>query len=374
LRGNKEIFQVKDDKENCMANQDIAHQRLFNQRLSRPDFESPADVVRWFGAVQAQDFLSSLYAIGLRMPAATEESVELAVAEKTIVRSWPMRGTIHFMPAEDVQWMVRLLARRQNIKLAGMFRRAGLAPDIFERAGEVFVKSLQGGKQLMRKQLYEALSVAGIEVQGELSNGHLLGYWAGEGVICLGSRQGKQQTFALLDDWVPKHRVLEGEEALATLARRYFRSHGPATLYDFAWWTGLTIAEARQGIELVEQHFVSETVNGQIYWFSPASEPVSHSSSVAYLLPNYDEFTVAYKDRSAFLDPTRSREEALYGIGHSVIIDGRMVGTWKRTLKKDTVVVTINPFSKLSEEQQAAVVKAAQSYAHFLNLSVIVGW
>lgn len=355
-----------------MINSDITHQRLYNQHLSRPDFETPADVVRWFGAVQAQDFMGSLYAIGLRMPTATEQLVEKAIADKTIVRSWPMRGTIHFMPPEDARWMLKLLAHRQTIRYTGMYRKSGLTAEIIARAGEVFAKSLQGGKQLIRKELYAALAEAGIATEGEQRGLHLLGYWAQEGLICLGPRHGKQHTFILLDEWIPQFRLLEGEEALAALAKRYFVSHGPATVYDFAWWTGLTLTEARLGMKLVEQDFVQATVDGRTYWVSETAPPTPRPNPTAYLLPPYDEFTVAYKDRSAFLDPTLTKEAALHGIGPSIIIDGRMVGTWKRTLTKDAVLITCNLFAPLSQNQYTALEKAAQHYGSFLGLPVVI--
>lgn len=355
-----------------MTISDIAHQRLANQHLSRPDFGTPAEVVRWFGAVQAQDFLGALYAIGLRMPDATQQLVEKAVADRTIVRSWPMRGTIHFMPSEDARWMLELLAHRQTVKFTGMYRRVGLTPEIVARAGEVFAKALQGGRQLTRKQLYEALAEAGIETQGEMRGLHLLGYWAQEGLICLGPRVGKQHTFTLLEEWIPKSRQLEGEEALAVLAGRYFVSHGPATANDFAWWTGLTLTEARLGLKLVERELVQETVAGRTYWSGNTPQAASRRGPDAYLLPPFDEFTVAYRDRSAVLDPTFTKETQ-YGLSPSIIVGGRMVGTWKRTLKKDAVLVTFNLFAPLGEEGYAAVVKAAHRYGSFLGLPVRVG-
>ena len=352
-----------------MTTSDIAHRRLYNQHLSRPDFETPGDVVRWFGAVQAQDLLGSLYAIGLRMPAATEQLVEQAIADKAIVRTWPMRGTIHFVPPEDTRWMLKLLAHRRSVKARGMYRKVGLTEETFALAGEVFTRALEGGKQLERKELYAALSEAGITTGGDPRGLHMLGYWAQEGLICPGPRKGKQQTFTLLDEWIPQGRMLEGEEAISALASRYFMSHGPATAYDFAWWTGLTITEARLGAQLAGQDLVQETIGGQTYWSGPESPPAAGSGPDAYLLPPYDEFTVAYRDRSAFLDPALL-EEAMHGIGPSIIIEGRLAGTWKRTLTKSEVVINVSPLASLgplSMEHEAAVAEAAERYAKFLG-------
>jgi hypothetical protein len=352
-----------------MTNADIAHQRLYNQRLSRPDLATPADVARWFGAVQAQDYRGALYAIGLRMPAATERSVEQAIADKTIVRTWPMRGTIHFLPAEDAQWMLKLLAHRTNIKAASIYRHAGLTDDIFARAGDVLASALQGGKALMRKEVYAALEAAGIATDGEQRGLHLLGYWAREGLVCLGPRQGNQPTFTLLAAWVPHARQLEGDEALATLARRYVTSHGPATEYDFAWWSGLTVTEARRALNLVEQEVARETVEGRTYWLSPTPAPGPRPGHSAYLLPPYDEFTVAYKDRSAARDPAFPDDPFLI-LGPVIVVDDRLVGSWKRTFTKGAVSITMNLFAPLSDGQRAAVEQAAQRYGRFLGLPV----
>jgi len=353
-----------------MTVSDIVQRRLDNQHLSRPDLATPADVVRWFGAVQAQDLFSSLYAIGLRLPSATEPFVEQAIADKTIVRSWPMRGTIHFMAAEDARWMVKLLALRQEGRYAALYRRLGLTGETMARARDVFTWAMQGGKQLTRKEMYAALTEAGIDAD-ETRGLHLLGYWARRGLICWGPRRGKQPTFTLLDEWLPEGRQLTGDEALAELAKRYFTSHGPATARDLAWWSGLNLTEAKTAVEAAGRELVQETVEDRAYWSGPATSLSPRPSPDAYLLPAYDEFTVAYEDRSAFLDPA-VLQQVQYGIGPIILIDGRMAGVWKRTLGKDRVVVKLNPLAPLTKKQYAATVKAAQRYARFLGRVVSV--
>ncbi len=309
---------------------DILAQRLRAQHLIQQGFGEPAEVVRWFGAVQAQDYAGSLYAIGLRVRRGTEASVERAIARKEIVRTWPMRGTIHFVPAEDAHWMVRLLARRQNIRLRGVYRRAGLSDEVLKRARKILVKVLSGGQRRMRRELYRALEEAGIHATGAQRGLHILGYWAQEGLICQGSRQGKQTTFALLDEWIPAGRRLEGEEALAELAGRYFASHGPATLQDFAWWSGLSVAEAMTGLQSARSGLVAQRVDDRAYWRSTDARQLRVPSPDVHLLPAYDEFAVAYKDRRAFLDPEAARK-ALHGLAPCIILDGRIVGIWRRT-------------------------------------------
>lgn len=351
---------------------DVAGLRLQSQRISRPEGRTPADVVRWFGAIQAQDLPASLWAVGLRMgEAVTEADVERAIADKSVIRSWPMRGTIHLMPAEDARWMVRLLAPRLDAKVAANYRRAGLSADIVARAGEVIAATL-AGQQCTRAEIYAALQAAGIPTDGQ--NGeqrgmHLLVHWARHGLICITPRRGKQQTFALMDEWMPGGAELAGDEALAELARRYFRSHGPATIPDFAWWAGLTLTEARRAAAGVTGEFVQASVDGVEYWLTPSlGGGRVRAAPRAFLLPPYDEYTVAYADRSAVVD--RDRLAAVgHGIGPNLIIDGRLAATWKRTLKKGMVFIDVDPLRPLTRDEKGLVPAAVDPYARFLGVS-----
>src|SRR5499425_503893 len=222
-----------------MTGLDIARQRLYNQHIAGARFDNPGDVVGWLGAVQAQDYLSSLWAVGLRMKNATEKDVEKAIADKTLVRTWPMRGTLHFVAAADVRWMLELLTPRivaNNVQR--LLRQFGLDEAAFARSKDLVARALQGGKRLTRNATYEVLEAEGVSTAGQRGL-HILWRLAQDGVICLGSREGKQQTFALLDEWAPKAKRMGRDESLAELAKRYFTSRGPATLQDFTWWSGL---------------------------------------------------------------------------------------------------------------------------------------
>ncbi|HZM78886.1 MAG TPA: winged helix DNA-binding domain-containing protein [Candidatus Limnocylindrales bacterium] len=356
---------------------DITGLRLESQRIARPEGKMPADVVRWFGAVQSQDLVASLWAVGLRMgKVVTEANVERAIADKSVIRSWPMRGTIHLMPAEDARWMVRLLAPRLDAKLAGNYRRAGLTPEVISEAGDIIAETL-AGRQCTRAEVYAALNAAGIETSGQ--NGqqrgmHLIVHWARHGLICVTPRRGKQQTFALMDEWMPGGTELSGDEALAEMARRYFRSHGPATLKDFAWWTGATLTEAKRVAEAVKGEFDRESVDGVEHWLSPGlGSPKAGKAPRAFLLPPFDEYTIAYADRGAVVDRERLAA-AGHGIGSNLILDGRLAGLWKRTLKKDTVTVEFDPLRPLTSQEKALVPAAVEAYARFLGLKpAIVG-
>jgi hypothetical protein len=318
--------------------------------------------------VQAQDYPAALWAVGLRTRGAVEGDVERAVAERAVVRTWPMRGTLHFVAAADVRWMLELLTPRVLARSAGRYRQLELDAAAFSRARKAFSRALEGGKQLTRAAMYRALESAGVSPAGQRGI-HVLSHLSQEGLLCFGAREGKQQTFALLEEWVPRARKLERDEALAELARRYFTSHGPATLKDFVWWSGLTVADARAGREAAGAHLAAETAGGETYWLSPSSPAATGAAPAVHLLPVYDEYTVAYRDRSAVLVPEYAeRREAGNGIfSPSIVARGQVVGVWKRVLKRGSVVVTPIPFRPLSKAERGGLAAAAERYGAFLG-------
>ena len=344
--------------------------RLANQYISRPAFRHPADVVRWLGAVQAQDYVGGLWAIGLRTKGATEATVEDAVARRTIVRTWPMRGTLHFVAAEDVRWILPILTPRVIAGAQGRFRQLGLDAATFTKSARVAEKALVGGNVVRRDQLYEIWNAAGIATH-ESRGLHLLGVLSQQGLLCFGPRDGKQHTFTLLEEWVPAARTLERDAALGELARRYFASHGPATVQDFSWWAGLTITDARSGLESAKSALESADVNGRTFWFA-GSSPAKGKADAAYLLPPWDEFTVAYRDRSDILDAKHATRLNAGGgmLSPVIIVRGSVVGTWKRTIRKDTVTVQPAFFKAPNAADRALVAAAVERYARFLGLGL----
>jgi hypothetical protein len=355
-----------------LAPLNIAQHRLSNQCIASARFATPGDVVAWLGAVQAQDYLAALWAVGLRLPNATDAGIERALAERSIVRTWPMRGTLHFVAAADVRWMLHLLARRSVALAAGRFRQLGLDDAIFARSTETIRKALHGNKQLRRAAMYEVLESAGIVAAGQRGM-HILWRLAQDGLICYGARQGKQPTFVLLAEWVPDARIMERDEALAELARRYVTSHGPATAQDFAWWSGLTTADTKIALHLAKQSLVQDVCGEQTYWL-PSSLSASGEAEQACLLPAFDEYLVGYKDRSAVLDPLHARQVNAGGgvLNPTIVIGGQVVGVWKRSLARGSVVITPTLFRPLLANEEQAVAKAAQRYAAFLRLPVLV--
>ena len=349
--------------------------RLANQLVSRQRFTDPADVVRWLGAVQAQDYLGGLWAIGLRTKAATEATVEAAVARREIVRTWPMRGTLHFVAAADARWMTQLLTPRVIASAGSRHRQLGLDAATFMKSARLAEQTLQGGRVVRRDRLYEVWNAAGIATH-EARGLHLLGVLAQTGVICFGPREGKQHTFTLLEEWLPPARPLHRDEALGELARRYFTSHGPATIQDFVWWSGLKVTEARAGLDSVASELEHEEDEGRTLWFK-RTRGAGTRSNVAYLLPAWDEYTVAYRDRNDVLESKdRLRVNAGGGILKPVIVLGSVVvGTWQRTLAKSAVIVKPTLFRRATRSERQAIAGAVDRYARFLGLTTgVVAW
>jgi hypothetical protein len=246
---------------------ELAPYRLVNQQIAATRCKEPADVVSSLGAMQAQDYLGTLWAIGLRLPVATEIDVERAIANRTIIRTWPLRTTLHFVAAADVHWLLELLGPRIISATSLRLKQYGLDSSILTRIQKVLVKSLQGA-QLTRDEVYAVLERAKISVEGQ--RGYQILWRMGVGrVICFGPRRGKQPTFTLLEEWAPQVHKLDQKASLAELAWRYFNGHGPATLQDFVWWSGLKVSDAKAGLELVSSRLQPLTVSNKVYWMNP---------------------------------------------------------------------------------------------------------
>ena len=353
---------------------DIPHDRLHNQLLSQTNCTEPEDIVAWFGAVQSQDYAGAKWALAQRSKDALPDAlIEKSFNDGRILRTHVMRPTWHFVTPSDIHWMLDLTAPRVKISMAHMDRQLEIDASILKKSNATLRKALRGNQQLTRSELAPILKKAGIAVDG-YRIGQLMGHAELDQVVCSGGRKGKQFTYALLEERAPQARKLDRDEALAELTRRYFRSHGPATLEDFVWWSGLTKTDARKGMEAVRPAFEQEVIANQTYWFSAAA-PTKNSSTIAYLLPSYDEYTVGYRDRSAIFDGSHIDKLAAFResiLTQVIVVDGQVSGTWKRTLKKKEVVIELDPFMVPSKAQNQAVIAAAQRYGKFLQLPVVL--
>jgi len=360
-----------------MKNSEIANLRLRNQGLSTTIFTDPADAVAQLGAVQAQDYAGAKWALGQRLAEYTDALMDKEFNEGRLLRTHILRPTWHFVTPADIHWMLLISAPRVHALSAYYYRKAGLDSATIKRTNAVIVKALQGGNQLTRVEIASALEQAGIRTDGELRMGYIMMHAELDGLICSGPRKGKQFTYALLEERAPQGKVWQREEALAELVKRYFTTRGPATLQDFTWWSGLTVADAKIGMEMNKAGFASENINGQTFWFREAI-PASWTKTVtAHLLPNYDEYFIGFKDRSAIGDAAAkvnlaANDPAL--IANIIILNGQVVGGWKRTLKKDSVLVELKTIIDLTRKEKAAVGDAAEKFCAFLGMSSIAAW
>jgi winged helix DNA-binding protein len=322
------------------------------------------------GAVQSQDYFGGLWAIALRLrPCSGEAAMEEAVAARTIVRTWPMRGTLHFVPAADVRWMLKLLTPRAIARSAGRYRELGLDTAAFAKSGKILARALRGGKALTRPEVYATLAKGGVSPEGQRGI-HILGHLAQEGLLCFGARRARQPTFVLLDEWLPPAREPTRAAALAALAERYFASHGPATVQDFAWWTGLLVKDARAAIEAAAARLVKDSASGEAWrWAESPATSRDGKAPAAVLLPAWDEYIVAYQDRTHALGHLgENTRHALAMVGRPVVlVDGRVVGSWRRTLTARRARVIVEFWIPVTDSQRRAVDEAAARHGRFLG-------
>jgi hypothetical protein len=355
-----------------MKNPDIATRRLHNQHLAGNPLASAEDVVEWLCAVQAQDYGGAKWAVAQRSAGLTDADLDRAFDAGGILRTHIMRPTWHFVAPADIRWMQALTHSRVDAASAYYYRQLELDDAVFARSNALLGAALEGGRHLTRPELGKVLQAGGIEADG-VRLAYIVMRAELDALVCSGPRRGKQFTYALIDERVPGARTLERDEALAELTRRYFASHGPATVRDFVWWSGLTMAQAKAGLAMVQSCFTNEVVDGKTFWFAPSANPVKVREPAVHLLPNYDEHLIAFKDREPTIhasvrnriDPTNSALQA-----HLITLNGVVVGGWRRTLEKKAVTIRTNLFVPLDQTENAALQSAAEDYGRFLELPV----
>ena len=349
---------------------ELLSERLRNQHLTRPERQKPAQVVAWFGAMQAQDFPAAKWAVGLRSPGSNSTDIEQAFNDGAILRTHLLRPTWHFVTPADIRWMLALSAPRVHAANAYYYKQSGLDAKMFARGCAMMHRVLDDGEPMTRAELAVALRRAKVPADG-LKLAYIMMHAELEGVITSGPRRGKQFTYALLDQRAPAAKPLDRRDAIAELAKRYFVSHGPATVRDFVWWSGLTVKEAELGIEAVKPKLQQEAIDGRTHWSAKARVTAASKGCSGLLLPNYDEYLIAYKDRGAVVEDARAANIVARSGGaypHHLVIDGRLVGSWARTLKENSVVIEVAPYRKLTPAQTRAVMSAADCYGDFLGL------
>ncbi len=353
--------------------QDIPYARLANQHISSVVASGPVGVVKSLGALQAQAYRDALWAVGLRCRSATQSEVEDAIANKKIIRTWSMRGTWHFVPPLEVRWMLSLYP---DESIPSYQRRNGLTERMLKRGLEIVRDAFEGDEQLTYKELGGILSRSGIpELRNTEVQRHITRRAGRRGIICFSGYVGNQPAFKLLNVMVPDANTYNRETSLAKFASVYFESHGPATIKDFAWWSGLRISEAKVGIESIKSNLKEVELSGKSYWMSRKTGISARNAGSVYLLPSFDEYIISYSDRSDVLEPKYAKKiingSTLLFLP-MVISDGKVVGTWKRSNDKGKSVVTVTPFRKFTREQVAGIRESASRYGDFLESEAVL--
>lgn len=340
---------------------DLGRMRLVAQGLITPVGDA-ADAVRHLGCTQAQDYPGSTASLALRTHERTLAGVRAAYDAGAIVRSWPMRGTLFAVPAEDLGWMLSLTAARVQASTRRRREELGVTPEALDTAERVARHVLPGGG-LVRADILRAWTDAGLAVDGGRGYHHLF-HLAVDGVICLGPTDGKEQRFVLTDEWITAPRALAGDEAIAEWWVRYATSHGPVDAAEFRWWTKLPARDVTPALALARDRLTTIDVDGEVLWCAPDLPDrwaaLSQQASRPLLLPGFDEFVLGYGDRSHAL--TKEQEALVVPGGNGVfkatlVVDGRAVGTWKRPTRANAPL-DVAPFGRAPS---AAVLKQLPS-------------
>ena len=352
----------------------IADQRLLNSRLIETPSKTPEEVVQWLGAMQSQDFAGAKWAIAQRTKnLVTDADINLLFNKGKILRTHILRPTWHFLIPKDIRWLLKITGPRVNAANSYYYRKFGLDEDIFAKCSAALVNAMHGGVQLTRTEISQVYKNVGINASG-LRLAYLIMRAELDAIVCSGAMRGKQFTYALLEERVPKTKMLDHDEAAAELTKRYFTSHGPAQIKDFTWWSGLTAAEAKAGIEI--NSLEHKTLDGKTYWYSPG-QPTGKKLKQApliHLLPNYDEYLIAYKDHSPIFDTALlgeiPRTDTL--MPHIIILNGQVIGGWRRTVQKNEINITTNLLVRLDNTEQSALKLAAEHYSQFMGMPVVI--
>ncbi|HVO40942.1 MAG TPA: winged helix DNA-binding domain-containing protein [Spirochaetia bacterium] len=356
-----------------MTARDMIRQRLASQQVAVPRLTTAAEIVSWLGAVQSQDYPSAKWALGVRLQSATDLGIEEAVDRGLVVRMHLLRPTWHFAARDDARWMLALSAPQIRAAMKSRDRQLGITDDVARKSNRVIARTLKNEESVPRERLVEALEAEGMENRDNRA-AHLLMRAETDGVACCAVSRGGRQEYALFDARIPPQPPLKRDEAMARLAERYFCSRWPATLHDFAWWSGLTFTDAKRAFEAVKSGFGTETIDSKTYVIAGPSGSPAPDGSRADLLPAYDEMILSYADRAALLTRTSwTKMVTTNGIIRPLIlVNGRAIGTWKREADTERVVLTMQPFAKTPVGAGPLIQKAAERYAAFLGKAVEV--
>ncbi|MBA2706631.1 MAG: winged helix DNA-binding domain-containing protein [Gemmatimonadaceae bacterium] len=355
---------------------DIATLRLENQHLIGPRFDEPVEAVRWLGAVQAQDYQGAKWALAQRTSSIDNAALDRSFDSGEILRTHVMRPTWHFVTPQDIRWLVHLTAPRVNTTMRSYDMRLELGDSLLKKSRTILARALKGMRYLTRKEITSVFADSGIAATGQRL-AHILMHAELDALVTSGPLRGKQFTYALLEERVPPAGDLGRDESLARLAYRYFESHGPATLHDFGWWSGLTMGDVRAAVEMTKSQLVQQTMNGVTYLFAqPDRQRAKLKKPTVHLLSNYDEHLVAYRDHNPSFNPALLRPEGVQRealVAHIVTLNGFVVGGWRRTVTADRVVIETSLLKDLTLAETKALERSASDYGRFMGLPVTIG-
>ncbi|HET9456837.1 MAG TPA: winged helix DNA-binding domain-containing protein [Candidatus Limnocylindrales bacterium] len=350
----------------------IAERRLASNRLVGPALGAPVEVVRWFGAMQAQEYGPATWAIGLRTRGVTGLDVDRLFDAGAILRTHVLRPTWHFVVPEDLRWLLALTGPRVHVANGPLYRQMDLDAGILHRAHATIRSALEGGATHTRQELAAALRTAGVEAEGPRL-AYIVMHAELEALICSGPRRGRQFTYALLDERVPPAPPRDRDDALAEIARRYVTSRGPAQAVDLAWWSGLTVTDSRRALELAGDDLEVFELGRRRFWAARAADaldPVAFERPLVRLLPIYDEYFIGFRDRSDFGDAARlGRDDDALG-ANIVVLDGSIVGGWRRTTGKGQVAIAVELLVRFDAAERRALETAAAEFGRFVGLPV----
>lgn len=345
--------------------------RLTTHGFESPRFTTPLKVVTAFGAVQAQDYGQALWAIGSRIPGSTRQDIETAINRFEIIRTWSMRGTIHFVPAVDAKWMVDLLTPRITAKLKSRRAELNVTQDNLNHCAEILKKKLHGKVLLSRPHIFEIFEAAGEPTKNQRGY-HILLELAQHGLIFIGPNEGKQPTFGLLDEFVTS-RQLTRNESLCEIATRFFTSHAPATLEDFVYWSGLTVVDAKHALELARNKLKTIDIQGSLYIVGASFRtPKQVTKGSVHLMAGFDEYFLPYRNRHTIIDAAHANHVVPGGNGvfkPTVVIDGSICGVWARQVKAQSINITVRLFPDV-RCTNSQLRNALTAYGHFVGLPV----
>jgi hypothetical protein len=353
-----------------MTSKDILQHRLLNTGIAQPGFTTPEQVVSHLCAMQSQDWSMGKWAIGLRLPGSTESDVEKAFNDGRILRTHVLRPTWHFVTPADIRWLLAVSAPRVHTMNGMYYRKFELTDSVLRKSLDIMRKELAGNNYKTREQLNEKFAKAKIEAD-RLRLSYIMMHAELEGHICSGPRDGKQFTYALMDDRAPKSKALSHDKAVLKLTQIYFSTRGPATAADMAWWSGLKMTDIKKAIASLDESFQSVEFNGATYIWHARELPVWKGMTDTFLVPDYDEYGIGYKDRTVYNHPKWKQPLSVAGqeYYHALVVDGYLGGKWSKVLKKEKPVVTVTPLPKLPKKYGGEISKAVKRYNAFFDSS-----